>query len=318
MLTKTEVIVNGKNLSRMALGTHLFCLKTEKTSREILDMFVANGGNVIDTARCYGEDVTRPKSPESERCIGRWIQSSGMRDEIVLITKGGNPEYKNGEHIRNRITENDIEADITKSLEELNTDYIDIYLFHKDDPTVEPGAAIEILNKYVKSGMVKHIGASNWSTQRIKAANKYAKEHGLAEFEYSEIAFSLKDNVTNGWGEKELIHEMNFEDYQYYREIGLPVIGFGAQAYGFFYGNDIPAGTSEKNRELFRRLKNICNKKLINAHQALYGFYFGCDIKNIPLISAKSVSRLKEAVDNCNIVLDKQEIEYLLCERFRQ
>lgn len=317
-MTKTEIIVSGKNLSRVALGTHQFCLKTEKTSREILDMFVANGGNLIDTARCYGEDVTRPKSPESERCIGRWIQSSGMRDEIVLITKGGNPEFKNGERIRNRITENEIEADITKSLEELKTDYIDIYFFHKDDPTIDPGVAIEILNKYINYGMVKHIGASNWNTQRIKAANKYAKEHGLAEFEFSEIAFSLKDNVTNGWGEKELVHEINFEDYQYYREIGLPVIGFGAQAYGFFYGNDISASTSEKNRELFRRLKNICDKKQINAHQALFGFYFGCDIKNIPLISAKSVSRLKEVIDNCDIVLDKQEMEYLLQERFRQ
>lgn len=210
---------------------------------------VANGGNVIDTARCYGENVTNPP-PESEHCIGSWLQSSGIRDKIVLITKGGNPEYKNGEHIRNRITAEDIEADITKSLEALKTDYIDIYFFHKDDPTVEPGAAIEILNQYVKSGVVKHIGASNWTAERIKAANKYAKKHGLAEFEYSEIAFSLKDRVTKGWGEKELAHEMDFEDYQYYSESGMPVIGFGAQAYGFFYGNDIPGDASEKNREI--------------------------------------------------------------------
>lgn len=316
MIPKTEIMANGKTLSRIALGTHRFCMETKKISAEILDMYAANGGNVIDTARCYGEDVTHPNAPESERCIGSWLQSSGMRDKIVLITKGGNPEYKNGEHVRNRITAEDIEADITKSLEELKTDHIDIYFFHKDDPTVEPGAAIEMLNKYVKSGMVKHIGASNWSTERIKAANEYAQKHNLARFEYSEIAFSLKDRVTKGWGEKELVHEMNFKDYQYYSKSELPVIGFGAQAYGFFYGNSIPGDASETNREIFRRLKHICDEKHINAHQALYGFYFGCDVKTIPLISAKNTSRLKEAMDNCNIVLDKQDIDYLLEERF--
>lgn len=316
MFPKTEFIANGKKLSRIALGTHRFCMKNEKTSAEILDMYVSNGGNVIDTARCYGEDVTHPNTPESERCIGRWIQSGGMRDKIILITKGGNPEYKNGKHIRNRITENDIEADITKSLEELKTDYIDIYFFHKDDPTVDPGTAIEILNKYVKSGMVKHIGASNWSSRRIKAANKYAKEHGLAEFEYSEIAFSLKDKVTQGWGKRELIHEIDLEDYKYYSESRLPIIGFGAQAYGFFYRNAVPGDTSEKNQEIFRRFKKICDKRQINTHQALYGFYFGCGVNIIPLISAKSVSRLKEAINNCNIILDKEDIEYLLKERF--
>ena len=73
---------------------------------------------------------------------------------------------------------------------------------------------------------------------------------------------------------------------------------------------------SEKNKEIFNRLKNICNVKHINAHQALFGFYFGCDLKSIPLISARNVSRLKEVIDNCNTILDKQDIEYLLKERF--
>ena len=316
MIQKSEIITDGKTLSKIALGTHTFHIETEKTNFEILDMYVAGGGNIIDTARCYGEDVTHPNRPESEMCIGHWLQSTGMRDKIILITKGGNPEYENGEHVRNRVTADDIEADITKSLEALKTDYIDIYFFHKDDPTIDPGVLIEILNKYVKSGMVKHIGASNWTAERIKEANKYAKNHGLAKFEFSEIAFSLKDRVTKGWGEKELIHEMNLEDYKYYSESGIPVIGFGAQAYGFFYGDSVPTDSSEKNKEIFNRLKNSCNVKHINAHQALFGFYFGCDLKSIPLISARNVSRLKEVIDNCNTILDKQDIEYLLKERF--
>lgn len=316
MIPKTDICLDGKKLSRIALGTHCFNIRTEKASGEILDRYVENGGNIIDTARCYGEDVTNPNDPQSERCIGSWLKASGMRKQMVLITKGGNPEYVKGKHVRNRITAADVEQDLTKSLSELKTDYIDIYFFHKDDPLVDAGEAIEILNKYVKAGVVKHIGASNWSFERIKEANEYAQKNSLAKFEYSEVAFSLKDRVTKGWGEKELTHEMSLADYNYYRESQMPVIGYGAQAYGFFYGDQFPEDDSEKNQELFQRLKKICDRKQINAHQALYGFYFGCDVKTIPLISAKNTARLQEAMENCDTILDKAEIRYLLERRF--
>ena len=317
MIPKTEIITDGKQLSRFALGTHKFCKATEKSSFEVLDAYFENGGNIIDTARCYGdEDVTRPNCPESEQCIGEWLKSSGMRSKAVLITKGGNPEYENGKHVRNRITPEDIEADITKSLEALGTDFIDIYFFHKDDPSAEPEKAIELLNKYVKCGVVRHIGASNWSAARIEAANKYAKEHGLAEFEYSELSFSLKDRVTEGWGENERALEMSSDDYNFYRTSKIPVLGYGAQAYGFFYGESVPENASDKNREIFMRLKSICDKRHIDAHNALFGFYFGCDINCIPLVSAKNVSRLKEAAESCNTVLTPEDVKYLFEARF--
>ena len=192
-MLKSNIIINGIKPSRIALGTHTFCNATENASKEILDEYFSNGGNTIDTGRCYGGDVTNPIfKPESERCIGSWLKSSGMRNKTILITKGGNPEFKNGKLVKHRITPQDIEADICMSLEELKTDYIDIYFLHKDNPNIEPGEAIEILSKYVKNGIVKHIGASNWCSQRIGEANQYAIKHNLPRFEYSELAFSLK------------------------------------------------------------------------------------------------------------------------------
>ena len=316
MTEKTDILLDGTCLSKVALGTHRFCMATAKESAKVLDCYLENGGNVIDTARCYGEDVTHPNDPQSERCIGQWLRESGMRKQIILITKGGNPEYKDGKQVRNRITEADIEADINKSLTDLGTDYIDIYFFHKDDITVDPGEAIEILNKYVKAGIVRHIGASNWSAERIIAANQYARAHGLREFEYSELAFSLKDHVTEGWGENEKALEMSRKDFQFYQKSQIPVFGYGAQAYGFFYWDTPGEAASEKNRKLFEELRNICKERGINTHQALYGFYFGCGIPNIPLVSAKNVSRLKEVMDNCDVTLEKEDVEKLLEIRF--
>jgi aryl-alcohol dehydrogenase-like predicted oxidoreductase len=317
MIPKSELISNGIQLSHIAIGTHTFCRNNEKETHAILDEFVLNGGNVIDTARCYGGDVANPShEPESESCIGSWLKTRGIRNKIILMTKGGNPEFKSGKLVKHRINEQSIETDITKSLEKLNTDYIDIYFLHKDDPNIEPAEAIEILSKYIKNGMVKHIGASNWSAERIEKANLYAQKHDLPKFEYSELAFSLKENVTNGWGKDELALEMSSGDYEYYQCNDIPVFGYGSQAYGFFYNECKTVNALDKNCEIFRRLKEISLQKRINMQQALFGFYFGCDIKNIPIISAKSISRLKEVTENCDIILDPEEVKYLLQARF--
>lgn len=320
MIPKSKLMSDGIELSSIALGTHTFCNITKKESREVFEEYLLNGGTVIDTARCYGGgDVTNPNfEPESERCIGSWLESSGMRNKVILITKGGNPEFNCGKLSRHRITAEDIEQDINKSLEELKTDYIDIYFLHKDSPDIEPAEAIDILGKYVKKGIVKHIGASNWRTERIEEANQYALKYGLPIFEYSELAFSLRDQVTSGWGENEMALEMSANDYNYYQKNDISVFGYGSQGYGLFYNDFISLNESEKNREIFRKLKEIALQKQINMHQALFGFYFGCDIKNIPIISAKSISRLKAVIDNCNVILDSKEVEYLLESRFER
>lgn len=317
MIPKSELIAESIQLSRIALGTHTFCDATESVSKNILNEYLKNGGNVIDTGRCYGGNVVNPShEPESEKCIGSWLESSGMRNQVVLMTKGGNPEFKDGKLVRHRITGKDIEEDINKSLEALKTDYIDIYFVHKDNPAIEPGEAIEILSKYVKNGMVKHIAASNWSTERIESANQYAIKHNLPVFEYSELAFSLKAGVIDGWNKEELPLEMKADDYNNYRKNNIPVFGYASQAYGFFYRDSLSSDVSQTNREIVGRLKEICSKRQINSHQALFGFFFGCDIKNIPIISAKSVSRLYEVIDNCDIVLEPEEVNYLLQKRF--
>ena len=317
MITKSELKLDGIELSRIALGTHTFCNETAKVSREIFDEYLKNGGNVIDTGRCYGGDVLNPThEPESEKHIGSWLESNGMRNKVVLITKGGNPEFKDRKLVRHRITSRDIEEDIHKSLQALKTDYIDIYFVHKDNPNIEAGEVIEILSKYVKCGMVKHIGASNWSTERIEEANRYAAQHNFPAFEYSELAFSLKAGVIDNWNKDELPLEMSANDYNNYRKNKIPVFDYASQAYGFFYRDSLPANVSEQNREMAMRLKEICDKKQINAHQALFGFHFGCDVKNIPIISAKTMSRLYEVLDNCDVILEPDEVQYLLEKRF--
>ena len=83
------------------------------------------------------------------------------------------------------MTPEDLKHDIEQSFERLGTDYIDIYLMHRDDLKVEPGPMVEILNEYHKAGRIGAFGGSNWTHQRIAEANQYAGEHGLMPFTVS-------------------------------------------------------------------------------------------------------------------------------------
>lgn len=118
-----------------------------------------------------------------------------------------------------------------------------------------------MLNKYVKQGSVRHIGVPNWKTERISEGNSYAGQHGLCGFEFSQLAFSLLNHSTVGWGENELALEMTGKDYKWYRENKMSVIGYNAQAYGFFYKNfykeDSEIFTSKENLKTLKRFREI-------------------------------------------------------------
>ncbi|KHF31691.1 General stress protein 69 [Paenibacillus sp. P1XP2] len=144
-----------------------------------MDAYLAIGGNSVDSAHIYC-------GGESEEVLGRYMKERGNRDQIVILTKGAHHD-QNGP----RVNKEAIRHDITTSLKRLQTDFIDLYALHRDDPNVPAGEVIEILNEYVKSGTVGAIGCSNWTWQRIKEANDYAAEKGLTGFTFSSPNLSL-------------------------------------------------------------------------------------------------------------------------------
>ena len=128
---------------------------------ELIDAYLAVGGNCIDTAHIYGFG-------ESEKALGRWLEQSGRRDDILLITKGCHPHVDEaGQFGPPRVTPEAIHSDLSESLERLGTDHVDLYLLHRDDETVPPGPLLEALNEENASGRIRAFGASNWTVKRI-------------------------------------------------------------------------------------------------------------------------------------------------------
>ena len=142
--------------SEIGLGTSHFGTHTDRdTSYRILDRWAEAGGNVIDTAHIYGAVRPEDKSA-SEETIGSWLVSRGMRDRIVLCTKGAHPAIRplTQRHGPPRLKPAEWLQDLERSLESLRTDTIDLYFLHRDDPSVPVPEIMDALEECVRSGRI--------------------------------------------------------------------------------------------------------------------------------------------------------------------
>ena len=200
----------------------------EGLARELMDAYVSIGGNFIDTARVYGDFAT-PRNGESEKIIGRWMAERGNRDRIFLSTKGGHPPF--ADMHRSRLSPEEIRNDMADSLEDLQTDHVEIYWLHRDDETRPVGGILETLQGLVEKGFARMAGVSNWKPERIREANAYAEAHGLIRLAANQPQFSLArqvsvpDPTTRG---------MDAGTWKMHAETGMVCCCFTSQAHGYF------------------------------------------------------------------------------------
>ena len=124
-------------------------------------------------------------------------------------------------------------SDVNLSLKALQTDHIDIYWIHKDDPQQPVEEIVESFNRIMQSGKIGMIGCSNWYVDRIKKANEYAGRTGLKGFMLSQVQWSLA-HTHEEYLKKHKAVVMSETQYAWYLKNWLPVFAYGAQAQGFF------------------------------------------------------------------------------------
>jgi aryl-alcohol dehydrogenase-like predicted oxidoreductase len=200
---------------------------TAEDSFKLLDVYYEGGGRTIDTARIYGRMIGGVSV--TEQCIGSWLKESGIdRSSVTIITKGCHPDFSDLK--KPRVGARFIDEDISGSLEDLQTDYIDIYQLHRDDPDVTVAEIIESLNEHLCAGRILSLSASNWTAARIQEANEYAMAKGLAGFASSEVNFSLAK--LNAGCKKIGLLNAEEEDLAFYAQKNMPVLAWGALAGG--------------------------------------------------------------------------------------
>ncbi len=230
-----------KPVSRLIQGSMMILDgDRQAASDELLDAVEAAGITTIDTAHVYGGGRT-------DRGLGDWMRRRGNRDKMVIIAKGS---HHNGD--RKRVTPFDIECDLHDTLARMRTDYVDLWMFHRDDPSQPVGPLMETLAGYVKKGVIHAFGGSNWTVPRIREARAYCAAHGLPPFAVSSPNFSLAEQIDSPWGPDcvTISGPAHAADRAWYAAEQLPVMTWSSLARGFFSGR-LSRATFEQVRDQF-------------------------------------------------------------------
>jgi aryl-alcohol dehydrogenase-like predicted oxidoreductase len=309
--------LNGRKtpVSQIALGSTYFGTAiAETTAWNMLDHFVALGGTTIDTARHYGQRISTDPSP-SEQLIGSWLKINGMHQHMVLIGKGLYPEPTG----KSRFSYANLLYDIERSMDELHTDTFDIWFFHRDDPRIPVDEIMDMVAPLVQSGVIQTLGASNWTVQRIAAANAYAEAHHLPQIQASEIQWSLAKSTPESWQDPTLVC-MTEEELSWYQSHEMAVFAFSSQAKGFFSKAIAkePLNTKSQQRfgfpENYGRIERVAQlSEELNCSPAAITVSYITSQKpdSVAIIGPSSISQLEDSLTDSNLVLSNEQIAFL-------
>jgi aryl-alcohol dehydrogenase-like predicted oxidoreductase len=213
---------SGLMAAPLAFGGNVFgWTADEAMSFRLLDAFVDAGFNLIDTADVYSRWVPGHSGGESEAIIGRWLKQSGKRERVLIATKVGK-DMGDG---RTGLSPRWIRQAVEDSLRRLQTDRIDLYQSHDDDPGTPFEETLAAYGELIRAGKVRAIGASNHSAARLAAALDTSERLGLPRYETLQPLYNLVDREP---------YEAELEPL--IRERGLGVINFFGLARGFLTG----------------------------------------------------------------------------------
>jgi aryl-alcohol dehydrogenase-like predicted oxidoreductase len=305
-----------KKVSRILYGTATQPFMMGGDGNALLDEIYATGVNTFDVARGY---------MGAETSLGRWIKERDNREQVVILSKCAHPSMFG----KKRVNEADIRKDFSRSSRALNTDYIDIYLLHRDDPDVEVGPIVETFNAMHTEGKIGAFGGSNWTHQRIEEANEYAYKHNLIPFTVSSPNFGLADQVQDPWGGGcvTISGPANESARAWYAKNQMPVIAYSSLGRGLFSGR-VKSDEIEKagevmdavamkgygcpeNFERLHRCEILAAEKGYTVPQIAMAWIFKQNIHTFAVVSTSKAQRMQENIDALDIDLSEDEILYL-------
>ncbi|MBB3930791.1 putative dehydrogenase/aryl-alcohol dehydrogenase-like putative oxidoreductase [Kaistia hirudinis] len=292
----------GKELSIVALGFEDF--RTFASGAILLDAFYEAGGNLFDTGWVYGSGYT-------EKLLGEWLANRGVREQSVVIGKGAHTPLCYPDVIGKQLTQ---------TLDRLQTDYLDIYFMHRDNPDVPVGEFVDAMDAEVKAGRIRGIfGGSNWTRERFDAAVAYAEKHGKQKPGALSNNFALAEMQDVIW--PGCVSSSDDEWKAWFRDRQIPNFAWSSQGRGFF--TDRAGRDKRDNEELVRVWYNERNfarrdravelaAKLGRSpiHVAL-AYVLAQPFPVVPLIGPRTLAELEDSLSALDIRLTPEQATWL-------
>ncbi|HRJ43637.1 MAG: aldo/keto reductase [Caldilineaceae bacterium] len=285
----------------------------------LLDMYVTCGGNFIDTAAVYANWLPGEKN-SSEKTIGRWLARTGKREKLFIGTKGAHPDLATM-HI-SRMSPREIVDDLNSSLGNLQTDWIDLYWLHRDDPARPVAEIIDTLHAQVVAGKIRYFGCSNWRVDRIAEAQTYAGAKGITGFVANQMRWSLAAMDPKTESDPTTV-AMDGESYAYHRQSGLAAIPYSSQAGGYFqkmaerrevrpaqqksYG-------SPGNARRLARVQQLAQETGLSVSQIVLAYLTSQLFPTIPIVGCRTVAQVEESMQAGDVQLTNAQVVWLAGE----
>jgi aryl-alcohol dehydrogenase-like predicted oxidoreductase len=305
----------SRPLPRIIFGT-MPLVSTDATAFSLLDSIIEMGCYAFDTAHAYGDGA-------SEKVLGNWMETRNNRSKIIVIGKGAHPARG-----KNRVDPESIKQDLQESLDRLKTDYIDLYLLHRDDPTVPVGPIIEVLNDLKNEGKIVLFGASNWNQKRLEEVGEYAEKNGLSPFSVASNQYSLAIQYDDPYpGTLSINSSFDNSEWQWYKQIQYPLLAWSSLARGFFSGkftrDNLAAFTDpqslisircyarEDNFVRLNRARQLAEEKGATIPQIALAYIFRQPLNCFAITGASNITHFRENIEALEISLTKKEASWL-------
>jgi aryl-alcohol dehydrogenase-like predicted oxidoreductase len=310
-MKKRKLGKSNIEIAPLALGGNVFgWTADEATSFRLLDGFVDAGFSLIDTADVYSVWVPGHQGGESETVIGNWLKRSGRRKDVVIATKVGNvmsPEKKG-------LSKPYILRAVEDSLRRLQTDSIDLYQSHVDDPATPIEETLEAYSELVRAGKVKAIGASNFTAERLTASLEVSKQRGYPSYVSLQPHYNLVERAD---------YETNLEPVCVANGIG--VIPYFGLASGFLTGkyrleadlSKSPRGSrvqkylNEHGLRVLSALDEVAKHHNSTPARVSLAWLIARPSITAPIASATNLDQLKDLIAATELQLDRESIEIL-------
>ena len=305
----------GLIVSRLCLGTMTFGLNAGIPALNKVDIESAGimirdsmetGVNFFDTADGYANG-------QSETILGKLLSS--VRHDVVIATKVG---FRTGSPVTQAgLSRRHILSACDASLRRLNTDYIDLYQMHKEDPCTPLEETLEALDALVRQGKVRYLGFSNWSAWKAATAVQLQKANGWAEFTSGQMHYSL------------INRDVEHEVLPFMRHAGVGLIVWSPLAGGFLTGKytrenikggdnrhsafDIVPFDREAGFSLVERMRPIAARHGANVADVAMGWLLAKTGVSSIIIGAANVRQLQANLAAARLRLEAEDIEELDC-----
>ena len=292
-----------KPIARIVCGTMVEGATNRLTQGlALFDDYYERGGNAFDTAHVYG----------SETIVGHWLRTRGVRDKVTLIVKGA--------HTPN-CTPAGLTRELNESLDKLGIEGGDIYMLHRDNPDVPVGEFVDVLNQHKNAGKMKAFGGSNWSLERLKEANEYAKANGLQGMQVASNNFSLARMVEAPWSGG--ISSSDSQSRAWFAENRVSLFAWSSQARGFFARADrnftadeelVRCWYADDNFERLKRAQQLAREKDVSPVVIAAAYVLAQPFPIYALIGPRALSETRDSMAALEVQLSESEVKWLNLE----